>query len=280
MPESDVAWTRVFVVFLVILLGAAILSGVFVYSRLAHAGSPAASQDIHTLTEIQKQLNIIEERLGELESHRKTSKKTPPEVEGPERALALQSQTNIPRHARTQYQVSPQSALASQTAPAPAVIPDPGSAKKLAALQQGIGALQEQASSNREAWQATTNRLAEVAGELGTQHGQIIQNKDELNQFLGRTEHTALTFELRRGSDPEPVGPVRISLKSANQKSQKYTICVYFEKSCLRVRDRVQYEVVQLAVSRDTAPLELIATKVERDGIVGYLEVPRQDPRR
>lgn len=278
MPESDVAWTRVFVVFLVILLGAAALSGVFVYSRFAHADSPAASADTHTLIEIQKQLNGIEERLGELESHRKTSKKTPPEVNGPE--PALQSQVNIPRHTRTQYQVSPQGALASQTTPAQAVISDPGSAQKLAALQQGIGALQEQASSNREAWQATTNRLAEVAGELGTQHGQIIQNKDELNQFLGRTEHTALTFELRRGSDPERVGPVRISLKRANQKSQKYTICVYFGKSCLSVRDRVQYEVVQLAVSRDTAPLELIATKVERDGIVGYLEVPRQNPSR
>jgi hypothetical protein len=31
---------------------------------------------------------------------------------------------------------------------------------------------------------------------------------------------------------------------------------------------------VELAVSRDTAPFELIATKVENDGIVGYLEVP------
>jgi hypothetical protein len=126
--------------------------------------------------------------------------------------------------------------------------------------------------------QATTNRLAEVAGELGAQNGRIIKNQDELNRFLGRTEHTAVTFELRRGSVPEPVGPVRISVKTSNQKSQKYTLCVYLLDSCVQVKDRVVYEVVQLAISRDTAPLELIATKVDKDGIVGYLEVPRENP--
>jgi len=281
MPESDIAWTRVFVVFLVLLLGAASLTGIVVYSRFAHADSPAAGADVQTLTQIQKQLNIIQDRLSDLENHPKASKRTSRQMDEPERVPALQTQSNTPRHDRTQYRVSPPSAVASQTTPAaPALIPDPASAQKLEALQRGLGALEEQASSNREAWQATTNRLAEVAGELGAQHGQIIQNKDQLDQFLGRTEHTAVTFEIRRGSDPESVGPIRIALKSTNEKSQKYTICVYFEKSCLTVRDRVQYEVVQLAVSRDTAPLELIATKVDRDGIVGYLEVPGQHPKR
>jgi hypothetical protein len=280
MPESEIAWTRVIVVFLFVFLGAALLSGMFVYSHFAHADSPVGGVDAHALTELQKQLNIIEDRLQDLESRRKTSKKTSADLDEQDRKPALQSQNTGTRHGRTQYQVIPPSAVASQTPPAPASNPDAGSAQQLAALQLGIGALQEQASLNREAWQATTNRLAEVAGELGTQHGQILQTKDQLSQFLGRTEHTALTFEIRRGSDPEPVGPVRISLKSTNSKSQKYTICVYFDKSCLQVRDRVQYEVVQLAVSRDSAPLELIATKVDRDGIVGYLEVPRQNPSR
>ena len=110
------------------------------------------------------------------------------------------------------------------------------------------------------------------------QDGQIIKNQDELDQFLGRTEHTALTFELRRNSAPEPVGPVRISLKTSDQKSQRYTLCVYLKDSCVQVRDRVVDEVVQLAVSHDTGPLELIATKVGKDGIVGYLEVPRENP--
>jgi hypothetical protein len=72
------------------------------------------------------------------------------------------------------------------------------------------------------------------------------------------------------------VGPVRISLKAANQKSKKYTLCVYVQESCVEVKDRVLYEVVQLAVSHDAAPIELIATQVGKDGIVGCVEVPRK----
>ena len=272
MSESATAWTRL-AVFVVSLLVAAALLGYLVFTRFAGTDDTSASADSQTLAQIQEQLVVVEKRLGELESRRKAqSAKAPPDVNTPE--TVIPSQGGIPRAPRARYQVSPESAIPSQPLAAQPPLPDPASAQRLARLQQGMGALQEETTSNREAWQATTNRLAEVAGELGAQHGQIIQNQDELNRFLGRTEHTTLTFELRRGSVPEPVGPVRISLKTSNQKSQRYTLCVYLKDSCVQVRDRVQYEVVELAVSPDMAPFELIATKVEKDGIIGYLEVP------
>jgi hypothetical protein len=276
MQDSTVAWTRL-VVFVVGLLASAALLGYLVYARFAGADASIDSSDSETLAQIQKQLVSIEKRLGELESRRKAeSAKAQPDAKQPE--TAFPSQGGIPRAPRPRFQVSPESAMQSQPLAVQPPSTDPASAQRLARLQQGIGALQEEAASNREAWQATTDRLAQVSGELGAQHGQIIQNQDELNRFLGRTEHTTLTFELHRGSVPEPVGPVRISLKTSNQKSQRYTLCVYLQNSCVQVRDRVLYEVVELAVSRDTAPFELIATKVDKDGIVGYLEVPLESP--
>ena len=275
MSDSTIAWTRL-LVFIVSLLAGATLLGYFVFAHFADADVATASADPQTLVQIQRQLISIQKRLGELETRRKEeSGRAPSEVKMPEPVPSREETT--PRVPRARYQVSPESAVLAEPLAAPPPVPDPASAQKLTRLQQGIGALQEETISNREAWQATTNRLAEVAGELGAQHGQILQNKDELNRFLGRTEHTTLTFELRRGSVPEPVGPVRISLRNSNQKSQRYTLCVYLQKSCLQVRDRVQYEVVELAVSRDTAPFELIATKVEKNGIVGYLEVPLEN---
>ena len=276
MTESSLAWARL-MAFVVGLLAAAALLGYLVYTRFAGTGATTAGEDSQTLALMQSQLNVIEKRLGELESRRKAeSAKAPTDVKTSEPDIS--SLIGIPHAPRARYQVSPQSAIPSQPLTAQQPLPDPGSANRFARLQQGIGALQEETTSNREAWQATSNRLAEVAGELGAQHGQIIQNQDELNRFLGRTEHNTLTFELRHGSVPELVGPVRISLKTSNQKSQRYTLCVYLQNSCVQVRDRVLYEVVELAVSRDTAPLELIATKVEKDGIVGYLEVPLANP--
>ncbi len=273
MFESPIA--RI-VVFAVIFLAAGALVGFVVYTHLGGTDATTASADSQSLAQIQEQLDGIEKRLGVLENRRKAElPKTPSDVKEPE--TAIPSQGGIPHARQAQIQISPVFTHSSQPVAAQPPLPDPASAKRLATLEQGIGALQEETSSNQEAWQATTNRLAEVAGELGTQDGQIIQNQDELNRFLGRTEHTTLTFELHRGSVPEPVGPVRISLRNSNQKSQRYTLCVYLQNSCVQVRDRVVYEVVQLAVSHDTGPLELIATKVGKDGIVGYLEVPREN---
>jgi hypothetical protein len=266
-------------VFVVIMMAAGAMLGYLVYPHLGGTDAATVIANRQSLAQIEQHLSGMEKRLGALENRRKAEvAKAPPDVKGPETAVPRQGV--IPRAPQAQIQFSPAFVHHARPAAAqpPAPAPDPASAQKLTTLEQGIGTLQEETGSNREAWQATTNRLAEVAGELGAQNGRIIKNQDELNKFLGRTEHTAVTFELRRGLDPEPVGPVRISLKTSNQKSQRYTVCVYLQDSCVQVKDRVVYEVVQLAVSRDTAPLELIATKVDKDGIVGYLEVPRENP--
>jgi hypothetical protein len=70
------------------------------------------------------------------------------------------------------------------------------------------------------------------------------------------------------------VGPVSLVLKDSDLKRQRYTVCVYVSTQCIELKDRAVDEVVVFALSHDRTPLELIATKVTRDGIVGYLEIP------
>lgn len=266
-------------VLVVIMLTVGGMLGVWVYPRL-NGDAAAVFAERQSLAQIQEQLTGIEKRLGTLESHRKGEVvKATPDVKTPETPVPSQATAKTtPRAPQAQIQVTQTFVHHTQPVAAAAqpAVPDPASTQKIASLEQGVGTLREETGSTREALQANTNRLAEVAGELGAQNGRILKNQNELNQFLERTQHTAVTFELRRGLDPESVGPVRISLKTSNQKSQRYTICVYVKNSCVQMRDRVIYEVVQLAVSRDTGPLELIATKVDKDGIAGYLEVPRE----
>lgn len=274
VAESLGAWLRLGIfAILVIILGAAAGFATYRYSGQTDAATVAA--DSQTLSQVQQKLTDLDKRIDDMETRRRTE---PPRVAAdPKAAATTASPASAQPTAKPRYQVSPASALpAAPAAPprSPVVSgPDPATAQKLASLQQGLGALQDQTKSNDEAWQATTNRLADVAGELSTQHGQILQNQDELHQYLDRAQHKAITFELRRSSVPEAIGPVRLSLKAANQKSKRYTLCVYMQADCVEVRDRVLYEVVQLAVSHDTAPIELIATEVGKDGIVGYVEV-------
>jgi len=114
-----------------------------------------------------------------------------------------------------------------------------------------------------------------MAGQVGSQSVEILKSQDELNELLSHTEMEAIPFELLKGSNPQPVGPVSFVLKSANPKTQRYTVCVYVQPSCIELKDRTLHEVVQFVVSRNTSPLQMIATRVVKDEIVGYLQVPR-----
>ena len=71
-----------------------------------------------------------------------------------------------------------------------------------------------------------------------------------------------------------PVGPVSLQLKSVDAKGQRYSVCVYFEDRCTELKDRSLNEVVVFVLNKNNGPLELVATKILRDQLVGYLQVP------
>jgi Tfp pilus assembly protein PilE len=262
--------------FFVAVIAAIVALGYVGYKGFVQS-SGGSTADVRALNEMQQRVNALEERLAqaEKENHR--------------RALAAQSSQNSKNEtaaapAQSSVHSTPRPAYRISGSPAPqpshVAATDTATAQKLAGIQQGLGALQNDATSNREAWQATTDKLADVAGQVGVQSVQILRNQDEVNQLLVRTERVAIPFELLHGADPQLIGPVHLGLKSTNQKAQRYTLCVYVQTSCLELKDKAIYEVAQFAISRDSAPLEVIATKISKDGILGYLEIPREKSRR
>jgi hypothetical protein len=250
-----------------LLLAAIVVLGVVGYKVFFQSPASAPSEDSRALTQVDLRLTEIEKRMARLEESRKTAAATPAptmkkEKDDPPDAPSQPSTRSVPRITyRVTYQ-EPQVAKA----------PD----EHLAAIQQGLGALQDAAKANREAWQATSNQLADVAGQVGAEHGEILRSQEELNQLLARTERTTFAFELRRGLDRQPVGPVSLSLKATNEKKHRYTACVYIQETCIELKDRGPFEVVQFMMSGDTIPSEVIATKVGKDQVLGYLEVPRE----
>jgi hypothetical protein len=231
-------------------------------------GSTGASDP--AMADLDKRLALIEERLEKLESSRKTTVVVKKEEPGEAKETAPARPM-----VKTVYQVSPTSRLQARTGSVPTLAQDPATTQRFAALQQSLGTLQSDQVATREAWQATTDKLADMAGQVGTQGVEILRSQDELNQLLTRTEMEPIPFELMRGSNPQPVGPVSLVLKSTNPKTQRYSVCVYIQPSCIELKDRTLHEVVQFVTARNTIPLEVIATKIVKDEIVGYLEVPR-----
>jgi hypothetical protein len=219
------------------------------------------------MDQIQQQLDDIQKRLDDLEKHRRASVVKPAAV--PAKADAVSPKTSRPPG--PEYTISSASAMKplnnSTARPTVQAVAAP-------ATPPVANALDEATVANHEAWEATTDRLADVVGVVGSQQGEITQTRDQVNQLLAQTRRTATKFELRRGAEAQPVGPVSLVLKDSDAKRQRYTVCVYVSSQCIELKDRAVGEVVVFAVSHDRTPLELIATKVTRDVMVGYLEIP------
>jgi hypothetical protein len=234
--------------------------------QLVQQSSPS---DPPAMADIDRRLSMIESRLEKLESERQVSSIGARRQEDP----STEPKQVAPKPVvRTIYQVSPASTEPVHDASGAS---DPAASQHIAALQQRLGAIQSEQTETREAWQATTDKLADMAGQVGSQGVEILKSQDQLNELLSRTEMVAIPFELLKGSNPQPVGPVNFVLKSANPKTLRYTVCVYVQPSCIELKDRTLHEVVQFVVSRNTSPLQMIATRIVKDEIVGYLQVPR-----
>src|ERR1700682_2205541 len=126
------------------------------------AGEPA-------LANLDKHLAAIDGRLEKLEATRTAA--MPPWVENP----ADPKQTTSKPTPKAYYIVSPAPPQVHASEPPVAAAADPATAQRLSTPQEGLGALQTDQAANREAWQATSNRMAEIQGQVGTQGVQILQ---------------------------------------------------------------------------------------------------------
>jgi hypothetical protein len=254
-----------------LLLAAAIAALAFVGYRLVtqYSGVPSAAPQ--GLDQVQEQLAGIEKRIDQLEQHHRAlvaNPKAPSDNATPVPAGKLAAERRV-------YKITSASVVPPQTesnSHVTSMQPNGSGSRPSVPSSQNPSA--ESSADKNEVWQATADRLSDVVGVVGTQQGEISKTREELNQLLAQTRRKAMAFELRRGAGPEPVGPVSLVLKSTDPKNLRYTVCVALDSQCVELKNRAVNEVVVFVLSDKSAPLELVATKVLHDQIVGYLEVP------
>ena len=252
-------------ILLVLALGLAGFVGYKIFTQATQNYEVAAAKA--QVEQLQQQLADSQKQIVELEKHRKAVK---PALPAPVAQPVVAEKKAAP--AKNVYRVAAASALPPQPKPVAYTAP----AQPASIANQNNAAIQSEIYANHQAWQATTDRLADVVGVVDQQQNQLAETREAVNQLLSQTRRRALSFELLRGNNRMPVGPVTLQLRSVDMKGQRYSVCVYFEDKCIELKDRVLNEVVVFVVSKDTPPLELVATKVLRDQIVGYLEVPAE----
>jgi hypothetical protein len=251
-------------ILLVLALGLAGFVGYKIFTQASQNNAAAAANA--QVEQLQQQLSDAQKRLEDMEKRHKAAK-----VEPAPQAVLTPAVVKTPVQTRPVYRVVAASALPPQPKPAqpsPAVAAVNADNAKTAAMQAEL-------TANHEAWQATTDRLADVVGAVGQQQNELAETRETVNQLLAKSRRQPVSFELMRGTSKMPVGPVTLQLKSADVKSQRYSVCVYVDDRCIELKNRMLNEVVVFIGSKDSAPLELVATKILHDQIVGYLDVPQ-----
>lgn len=245
---------------LVVALGLAGLVGYKIFTQVSqqHALSEANAQ----IEQLQLQLADSQKQMEDMQKKHRPAPKV--EAAPPVTTPAAAAKTPAPR--RT-YHVTAGSVLPPQAAKLQSISQTPAISPETAAMKTELAA-------NHEAWQATTDRLADVVGVVGQQQNEISETREAVNQLLSQTKRHAISFELQRGTSQMPVGPVYLQLKNVDMKGQRYSVCVYFQEHCTEIKDRSLNEVVVFIVSKDRGPMELVATKILHDQVVGYLQVP------
>ncbi len=281
-----------------ILVLVAALSAFATYRYVKAGGKePSNTADKARIAELQTKLQATQAQVQELEKRRRTAatrhvseeskssaaKPAPtghsvhaesaPRPGGP---LTAESTTSAKPAAK-----SPSHSAASSVAATPALNTSSSTAKPPAAASQAVPSkelskLQGNLAANHEEWQATTDRLGNVVGELDTQRSAIQQTQSGVNYLLERAQRSDIAFALRKGSGLQLVGPIAMELESTNVKGQHYSIRMMVDDKSIVLKDRALNEIVQFYTSRSKYPLRLIVSQVGRREVSGTLAVPTE----
>ena len=265
-PPQSSSWGGV-----VLLLAVVGLVGFVGYKYVEANGIPDFGRDAK-LAHIARKLNEIEERLDRLEKRRKTSSaESAPDPARTEPAPpGFSSSPSVAQTSSRVFVVGKR--LTGDSAGA-----NPAYDKRLSGLEENFGSLRGDVRGNREAWEATTDRLAEAVGDMSVQRREIARMRESLNQLSQQGQRTEFPFILHKRMGRQRIGPVWLWLRSTDPKAGRYTLRVFVEDKWVEMKDRVLQVPVQFYLSGIAVPLELVVFEIHEDQVAGYLAVPQAE---
>jgi hypothetical protein len=257
-----------------LLAAVVIVGGLAIYKFvIADSASEGSSSNNAEVAEVQQRLSGIEQRLDQIEKKRKTAATETPAAEPKEQNNAAKDHASPapPLAPRVVYRVSPPPSALQNSAITAAALHD----SQLAGQKKEINSLARDVTASREEWEAATNRLGSVVGELGSQRSDLDSSRATLNQLADRFQRQEYTFTLARKSGRLRVGPLAVWLQNADTRSGRYTMRILVNDKWIEFKDRALHEAVEFYPSGSTVPIELVVSRMTRDQVGGKLAVPQ-----
>jgi chromosome segregation ATPase len=118
-------------------------------------------------------------------------------------------------------------------------------------------------------------QLKQVVGDMGVMSGLIATNGKDLQALRELGERNYFEFDLNKGQFSKKVGDVTITLKKADPKRNRFTVDVLADDKHIEKKDKTINEPVQLYVSENRQPYEIVVNQIKKDEVVGYLATPK-----
>jgi uncharacterized phage infection (PIP) family protein YhgE len=123
--------------------------------------------------------------------------------------------------------------------------------------------------------QKTSADLKRAMGDMGVMSGLIATNSKDLDQLRALGERNYFEFDINRKEAAKKVGDIMLTLKKADPKRSRFTMDVLADDHHVEKRDKTINEPVQLYVSGNMQPYEIVVNRVDKDHVTGYLATPK-----
>ena len=121
----------------------------------------------------------------------------------------------------------------------------------------------------------TNSDLKRAMGDMGVMSGLIATNGKDLEALRALGERNYFEFDLSKQQGTKRVGDVTLALKKADPKHSRFTLDVLADDRHVEKKDKTVNEPVQLYVSGNRQPYEIVVNQVTKDHVTGYLATPK-----
>jgi hypothetical protein len=146
---------------------------------------------------------------------------------------------------------------------------------KITEVSTDVDTVKQNVASTRSDLDKTGSDLKRVMGDMGVMSGLIATNSKDLDALRALGERNYFEFDLTKAQGTKKIGDLNLTLKKSDPKRNRYTVDVMADDKHVEKRDKTMNEPVQLYVSGNMQPYEIVINQVKKDEIVGYLATPK-----
>jgi chromosome segregation ATPase len=142
-------------------------------------------------------------------------------------------------------------------------------------VKTDVDGVKQEVANTKTSIEQHASELKRMVGDMGVMSGLIATNSKDLSALRELGERNYYEFSLTKAQKSKKVGDMIIAFKKADPKKNRFTVDVTANDKRVEKRDRTINEPVQIFLSGNRQPSEIVVNQVNKDEIVGYVAVPK-----